>query len=328
MASKGTGMSFSRKSYRLTSDAEKSRVTGIVQEKLLSDYLYRIFSPPDRGPAAATSRKPLNFHNLPEHVDQLLQVDSEDNESQGQVEGRLGPSTVVLDHTGGFEGLLLVDDDLLGVIGHSNFGTIRSTTCVYKGKWVYEVLISSQGLMQIGWCTINCRFNQEEGVGDTHNSYAYDGNRVRKWNVTTTNYGKAWAAGDIVSCLIDLDDGTLSFCLNGVSLGTAFENLSRGLGMAYFPAISLSFKESVAFNFGSRPLRYPVAGFRPLQDPPFADLVRAQRLLGCFQAVLSVELDPVVSQGLGWANWGLTLARLSSFFLHPTGRAAGGDGEL
>jgi hypothetical protein len=29
---------------------------GIVQEKLLSDYLYRIFSPPDRGPAAATSR--------------------------------------------------------------------------------------------------------------------------------------------------------------------------------------------------------------------------------------------------------------------------------
>nr|XP_020771715.1 E3 ubiquitin-protein ligase RNF123 isoform X2 [Odocoileus virginianus texanus]XP_020771716.1 E3 ubiquitin-protein ligase RNF123 isoform X2 [Odocoileus virginianus texanus]XP_020771717.1 E3 ubiquitin-protein ligase RNF123 isoform X2 [Odocoileus virginianus texanus] len=212
---------------------------------------------------------------------------------RARVEGRLGPSTVVLDHTGGFEGLLLVDDDLLGVIGHSNFGTIRSTTCVYKGKWIYEVLISSQGLMQIGWCTINCRFNQEEGVGDTHNSYAYDGNRVRKWNVTTTNYGKAWAAGDIVSCLIDLDEGTLSFSLNGVSLGTAFENLSRGLGMAYFPAISLSFKESVAFNFGSRPLRYPVAGYRPLQDPPSADLARAQRLLGCFRAVLSVELDPV-----------------------------------
>ncbi|XP_047705803.1 E3 ubiquitin-protein ligase RNF123 isoform X4 [Prionailurus viverrinus] len=190
MASKGSSMSFSRKSYRLTSDAEKSRVTGIVQEKLLNDYLHRIFSSPEHAPTAATSRKPLNFQNLPEHLDQLLHVDNEDEESQGQVEGRLGPSTVVLDHTGGFEGLLLVDDDLLGVIGHSNFGTIRSTTCVYKGKWVYEVLISSQGLMQIGWCTINCRFNQEEGVGDTHNSYAYDGNRVRKWNVTTTNYGK------------------------------------------------------------------------------------------------------------------------------------------
>lgn len=194
MASKGAGMSFSHKSYRLTSDTEKSRVTGIVPEKLLNDYLYRIFSP-DRASTVATSRTPLNFQNLPEHLDQLLQVDNEDEESEGQVEGRLGPSTVVLDHTGGFEGLLLVDDDLLGVIGHSNFGTIRSTTCVYKGKWVYEVLISSQGLMQIGWCTINCRFNQEEGVGDTHNSYAYDGNRVRKWNVTTTNYGKAGQRG-------------------------------------------------------------------------------------------------------------------------------------
>lgn len=30
-----------------------------------------------------------------------------------------------------------------------------------SGKWIYEVLISSQGLMQIGWCTLNCRFNQE-----------------------------------------------------------------------------------------------------------------------------------------------------------------------
>lgn len=34
-------------------------------------------------------------------------------------------------------------------------------TLLSAGKWVYEVLISSQGLMQIGWCTINCRFNQE-----------------------------------------------------------------------------------------------------------------------------------------------------------------------
>lgn len=45
---------------------------------------------------------------------------------------------------------------------------------------------------------------------------------------------------------------------NGISLGTAFDNITRGVGMAYFPAISLSFKESVAFNFGSRPLRYPL----------------------------------------------------------------------
>ncbi|ELK15106.1 E3 ubiquitin-protein ligase RNF123 [Pteropus alecto] len=36
-----------------------------------------------------------------------------------------------------------------------------------------------------------------------------------------------------------------------------------------------------------------MAGYRPLQDPPRADLVRAQKLLGCFRAVLRVELDAV-----------------------------------
>ena len=49
-------MAFSRKSYKLTSDAERSRVTGIVHEKLLSDYLHRVFASPDHRPAAATSR--------------------------------------------------------------------------------------------------------------------------------------------------------------------------------------------------------------------------------------------------------------------------------
>uniref|UniRef100_A0A8C0GXW5 E3 ubiquitin-protein ligase RNF123 n=1 Tax=Chelonoidis abingdonii TaxID=106734 RepID=A0A8C0GXW5_CHEAB len=292
-----------------------------VNSKLLNDYLHRIFPSADGIQPAAAYRKPLTFQNLQEHLDKLLAEDSGAEDSQDQVlEGRLGPSTVVLDHTSGFEGLLLVDDDLLGVIGHSNFGSIRATTCVYKGKWIYEVLISSQGLMQIGWCTLNCRFNQEEGVGDTPDSYAYDGNRVRKWNVTTTNYGKSWAAGDIVSCLIDLDEGTIDFCLNGVSLGTAFDNITRGAGMAYFPAISLSFKESVAFNFGSRPLRYPFIGYRPLQDPPSVDLVKAHKLLALCRLGLVLQEGKLVEKDTStWQLQGeptvlITLAHIFNHF--------------
>uniref|UniRef100_A0A3Q2P203 Ring finger protein 123 n=1 Tax=Fundulus heteroclitus TaxID=8078 RepID=A0A3Q2P203_FUNHE len=177
--------------------------------------------------------------------------------------------------------------------------------------------------MQIGWCTLSCRFNQEEGVGDTPDSYAYDGNRVRKWNVTTTNYGKSWAAGDIVSCLVDLDEGTITFCLNGQSLGTAFSGIKTGPGVAYFPAISLSFKESVAFNFGSRPLRYP-SGYLPLQDPPAADLLKAHRLLGFIKNVLSTCLDPQVSrlqekEAAAWSLHGeptvlITLAHIFNHF--------------
>uniref|UniRef100_A0A672N090 E3 ubiquitin-protein ligase RNF123 n=1 Tax=Sinocyclocheilus grahami TaxID=75366 RepID=A0A672N090_SINGR len=298
MSSKG-GTVLSRRSYRLASDTDKPKVTGIVNEKLLSDYLHHVFPASSKtGPASAAHRKTLMFQDLGAHLEKLLAEDNVTEDSRDQIEGCLGPSTVVLDHSSGFEGLLFVDDDLLGVIGHSNFSSIRATTCVYKGKWVYEVLISSQGLMQIGWCTLNCRFNQEEGVGDTPDSYAYDGNRVRKWNVTTTNYGKSWAAGDIVSCLIDLDEGTITFCLNGQSLGVAFSNIKTGPGVAYFPAISLSFKESVAFNFGSRPLRYPshfnAYTYRFYVIPPTTDLIKANRLLGYLKTVLSTSIDTQV----------------------------------
>ncbi|XP_015672818.1 E3 ubiquitin-protein ligase RNF123-like [Protobothrops mucrosquamatus] len=162
MTSRSSGTAFPRKNYRLSTESEKSKIAGIVNGKLLNDYLHRIFPSADGTQPSAACRKHLSFQNLQEHIEQLLAESASSEDGQDQtVDGRLGPSTVVLDHTSGFEGLLLVDDDLLGVIGHSNFGSIRATTCVYKGKWIYEVLVSSQGLMQIGWCTLNCRFNQE-----------------------------------------------------------------------------------------------------------------------------------------------------------------------
>ncbi|KAK6320822.1 hypothetical protein J4Q44_G00077980 [Coregonus suidteri] len=301
MSSKGGGSTaLTRRNYRLASDTDKPKVTGIVNEKLLSDYLHHVFPASHLPrPPLASLRKPLGFQDLGAHLERLLTEGEPTEDTRDQpVDGCLGPLTVVLDHTSGFEGLLFVDDDLLGVIGHSNFSSIRATTCVYRGKWAYEVLISSQGLMQIGWCTVNCRFNQEEGVGDTPDSYAYDGNRVRKWNVTTTNYGK--------------------------SLGTAFSNIKMGPGIAYFPAISLSFKESVAFNFGSRPLRYPVEGYLPLQNPPTADILRAHKLLGYIKTVLSTTIDTqeekVVEKDIAcWSLHGepttlVTLAHIFNYF--------------
>lgn len=51
--------------------------------------------------------------------------------------------------------------------------------------------LAMRGLLY-AWSDLSLLFHTlvQEGVGDTPDSYAYDGNRVRKWNVTTTNYGK------------------------------------------------------------------------------------------------------------------------------------------
>lgn len=39
---------------------------------------------------------------------------------------------------------------------------------------------------------------------------------------------------------------------------------------------------------------YPVEGYKPLQDPPAADLMKANRLLGYMKTVLSTTIDTQV----------------------------------
>jgi Kip1 ubiquitination-promoting complex protein 1 len=62
-------------------------------------------------------------------------------------------------------------------------------------------------------------------------------------------------------------------------MGKAFENIHIGPGMAYFPAVSLGFKENLVANFGLTPMKYPVRGFEPIQEAPFYDLAKAKKLV-------------------------------------------------
>lgn len=62
-------------------------------------------------------------------------------------------------------------------------------------------------------------------------------------------------------------------------MGKAFDCIHVGPGMAYFPAVSLGFKENIVANFGSTPMRYPVPGFEPIQQAPFRDLAKAEKLI-------------------------------------------------
>ena len=98
----------------------------------------------------------------------------------------------------------------------------------------------SAGVMQIGWSTSRSLFGAGQGVGkdqsptsfhlicpvlfpifsfytlvssigDTPDSFAYDGSRVRKWNVTAENYGEKWEEDDVIGCCIDLHEGFVEF---------------------------------------------------------------------------------------------------------------------
>jgi Kip1 ubiquitination-promoting complex protein 1 len=62
-------------------------------------------------------------------------------------------------------------------------------------------------------------------------------------------------------------------------MGRAFDSIHIGPGMAYFPTVSLGFKENLVANFGSAPMRYPVSGFEPIQEAPYHDLAKAEKLV-------------------------------------------------
>lgn len=205
------------------------------------------------------------------------------------VDGRLGPSQVYIDQKSS-SGDLLWDSTRLRIESRSNFSSARANACVYKGQWMYEVTLGNCGIQQIGWATIDCPFTFEEGVGDAPDSYAYDGKRVRKWNVSCHSYGQTWATGDVIGCCIDLERGEISFLRNGESLGVAFTDVRRSReGLAYFPAFSLSQGEKAELNFGGRSFLYPVPGFRPLQGPATEQAAQADYLLGCLRRLMQLS---------------------------------------
>ncbi|KNA19170.1 hypothetical protein SOVF_064060 [Spinacia oleracea] len=169
------------------------------------------------------------------------------------------------------------------------FSSARANACVWEGKWMYEVMLETAGIQQLGWATISCPFTDRMGVGDAEDSYAFDGKRVKKWNEEDEAYGQSWVVGDVIGCCIDLDEDRILFYRNGIPLGVAFAGIRKmNPGLGYFPAVSLSQGERCDLNFGARLFKYPIEGFLPLQNPPSATS-RASQLLQCLSRMLEIE---------------------------------------
>lgn len=116
-------------------------------------------------------------------------------------------------------------------------------------------------------------------MGDTKNSYGFDGSKQRLWHINTKKYGPFWRSGDIFGICLNMDDGKIEYYRNGAGLGDAFTSVERGPGIALFPAVSLAFDDSLTANFGGSPFRHPVEGYQPLQPHPKQMISKADFLL-------------------------------------------------
>jgi len=158
----------------------------------------------------------------------------------------------------GGEAVLLPDGQTVScTLSYRGFPSVAAAgTLLTEGKWYYEAMLLTDGLMQIGWCDkkFEGNSNRGEGVGDDEHSIAYDGKRKLKWhNGRAQPFGERWKAGDVVCCAADLDQGVVKFALNGQwdESSTAFSSLVFHDGL--MPAASFSKGEKLCFNFGSAP---------------------------------------------------------------------------
>ncbi|KAI3775874.1 hypothetical protein L1987_45630 [Smallanthus sonchifolius] len=216
----------------------------------------------------------------------LLTTDTSREGVSAFVDGS-GPCTVKFEESSVCGEFQLIKPPLL-VESHAVFSSARANACVWKGKWMYEVTLETDGLQQLGWATISCSFTEHTGVGDADDSYAYDGKRVIKWNLNSEPYGQSWVIGDVIGCCIDLETDEISYYRNGAPLGVAFNGIKKTVpGLGYYPAISLSQGERCDINFGGRPFRYPIQEFHPIQIPPSTNQLAAH-LLHCFSKLLNM----------------------------------------
>ncbi|XP_015778182.1 PREDICTED: E3 ubiquitin-protein ligase RNF123-like [Acropora digitifera] len=134
-------------------------------------------------------------------------------------------------------------------------------------------------------------------------------------SMTMKEGNEEWMAGDVIGCCIDLDEGTISYSRNGLYLGVAFDNVQFGPGQAYFPAASLSYGESCQMNFGAAPFKFPIDGYKPLQDPPVSDLAKASELVACLERLLPApDRIPCLPPSLHGRSDALTLLTTAHVF--------------
>jgi len=180
--------------------------------------------------------------------------------------GKIGKKQTQFDEKSAFD-KMKYQNNYCKIESITNFSSIRTNNCIFKGKWCYEVNLITNGLMQIGFCQLNTEFSRREGVGDDKTSFAYDGWRKVIWNKGSIDYGKIWDIGDVVGVCIDIDNRKIEYYLNGVKLGNAFNDIPFGENIAFFPGISLSQGEKCCFNFGNLPFYFNYDNYEPFDIP-------------------------------------------------------------
>ncbi|XP_008397627.1 ryanodine receptor 3 isoform X4 [Poecilia reticulata] len=98
------------------------------------------------------------------------------------------------------------------------FFRVERTYGVKTGKWYFEFEAVTGGDMRVGWARPGCKPDVELGTDKL--AFVFDGYRGHCLNIGSRLFGRCWHAGDVVGCMINMEDKSMIFTLNGEILIT------------------------------------------------------------------------------------------------------------
>ena len=149
----------------------------------------------------------------------------------------------------------------------NSYGSVRSVFGASSGKWYWEITNGATGqthsMTGVGLSTalVTSGTNAYPGVdANGYGLYAADGGKFSNGTAVGTNEAKWDSTGEVVGVALNMDAGTLTFYVNGVTTGVAFTGLS-GTFFAMFGGGAGSYSSATA-NFGATAFSYtPPTGF-------------------------------------------------------------------
>ncbi|XP_074541835.1 ryanodine receptor 3 isoform X2 [Halichoeres trimaculatus] len=149
------------------------------------------------------------------------------------------------------------DQEVVHVVDDQSIETIRlfrveQTYAVTTGKWYFEFEALTGGDMRVGWARPGCKPHLELGTDDQ--AFVFDGYRGRRMHAGSRYFGHPWKKGDVVGCMINMEDKSMIFTLNGELLITnkgselCFADFETEDG--FIPVCSLGMSQIGRMNLG------------------------------------------------------------------------------
>ncbi|XP_063040140.1 ryanodine receptor 3-like [Engraulis encrasicolus] len=132
------------------------------------------------------------------------------------------------------------------------FFRVERTYAVKTGKWYFEFESVTGGDMRVGWARPGCKPDVELGTDDQ--AYVFDGYKGHRLHMGSRLFGRCWHAGDVVGCMINMEDKSMIFTLNGEILITnkgselCFADFETEDG--FIPVCSLGLSQVGRMNLG------------------------------------------------------------------------------